>query len=180
MMTFILPVIIIIICFIIIAFKISKLAKRARETELRSTGFRNMQASTSPQRKSLVRKSLERAKRLSQLVTIFITITFLICWGPYYLVAIVQWFNQQRLSELAQQCMLMTLYLNPCCHPLIIILLLKDIRRNLDFSMPSCCHVNNYIGHRKCSGTSSRSISPDENKIVLQDLKAGHSRTTHV
>jgi len=180
-MSFFLPLLIILICFTIIAIRITQLARKNRETEMRSAGFRNVQNnSTSPQRKSLVRKSLERAKRLSQLVTCFITLTFVVCWGPYYLTLVLnKTYGEKTISTNVLQWMLMTLYLSPCLHPLIIILLLKDVRRNLGCKIPCAPGLQKLLrSGNKCSNESSRNVST-QNKRLLQEFSPV-SRTTHV
>ena len=56
--------------------------------------------------------------------------------------------------------MLMTLYLNPCFHPLIIIVLLKDVRRNLNCNLPFRIRFN-YLGTKKCRfGLVASALSP--------------------
>nr|AAW70563.1 gonadotropin-releasing hormone receptor 4 [Ciona intestinalis] len=130
--SFFIPLYCIIICYLIIAFSIAKMAKRAKATELQSSGFRPPSS-----RKSLARRSLQRAKKISQLVTGLITITFVICWGPYYVVGLMHWFNEQHIERLPEGIMLMSLYLNPCLHPFITVCLMKEIRESI-CRKPNC------------------------------------------
>ena len=56
-------------------------------TEKQSSGLRIQR-----DRESLVRQSLSRARRISQLVTAIVTATFTLCWGPYSIVGFVFFF----------------------------------------------------------------------------------------
>nr|ABR22598.1 gonadotropin-releasing hormone receptor 4a [Ciona savignyi] len=132
--SFFIPLTCIILCYVIIAFSIAKMAKRAKATELQSSGFRPPSG-----RKSLARRSLQRAKKVSQIVTGLITATFVLCWGPYYMVGLMHWFQEEKqpMDKLAEGIMLMSSYLNPCLHPFITVCLMKEIRENI-CRKPNC------------------------------------------
>lgn len=39
------------------------------------------------------KRGLDRARRISLIVTALITATFIICWGPYYVTGLAEWFD---------------------------------------------------------------------------------------
>ncbi|XP_039255686.2 gonadotropin-releasing hormone receptor-like [Styela clava] len=128
------PLICILICYIIIAWEISKMARISKEAQKRCSIKRGSN-------KSVTRRGLDRARRVSQIVTGLITVTFVLCWGPYYVVGFINWFDktnhtgpqppEKRLSYSAQVVMLMSMYLNPMLHPVITVLLMKEVRDNV-------------------------------------------------
>ncbi|XP_076809223.1 gonadotropin-releasing hormone receptor-like isoform X2 [Clavelina lepadiformis] len=128
--SFFIPVLCVIVCYVIIVVAIARMAKQAKVTEEQSSEFRPTGG-----RKSLARRSLARAKKMSQIVTGLITATFVVCWCPYYVIGVIHWFQDEGESGvvgvLAQEVMLLSMYLNPCLHPFIMVMLLKDVRKDL-------------------------------------------------
>ena len=82
--------------------------------------------------------------------------------------------------------MLMTLYLSPCLHPLIIILLLKDVRRNLGCDLPcapgllkmlrsgnKCRFVSSLLRHSRNKGTQRARDRDSETRPIVQLKRVG-------
>ncbi|XP_076810737.1 gonadotropin-releasing hormone receptor-like isoform X1 [Clavelina lepadiformis] len=124
--SFFVPVVIVIVCYIIMAIAIKKLGKREEEDHNRNPIFGG--------RKNEPSKGLAKAKKTNQLMTLLITLAFVICWCPYYIIGVIHWFNLNHepiVDVVAEEVMLLSVYFNPCLHPFIIVMLNKDIRSRL-------------------------------------------------
>nr|CAB3250154.1 GnRHR4 gonadotropin-releasing hormone receptor [Phallusia mammillata] len=172
--SFFIPMLAIIVCYVIIMAAIAKMAKRAKVTEKQSAGFR-----PKTNRKSLARQSLDRARKMWQVVTALITLSFLICWGPYYFVGVLFRLNQIAIDPRATMFMLMSQYLHPCFQPIIMVALMPDVRENLRCS--GLLHSNDVrtaLTSKKATGhtlllasrTSPRVVARHEHKMRSPDL----------
>lgn len=115
------PLICILVCYILIAIAISKMARLSKEAQKRSL----KQTSGS-------KRGLDRARRISLIVTALITATFILCWGPYYVTGLIHWFHEElKMPRAVTDFTFMSVYLNPMLHPLITIWLIKEIRESI-------------------------------------------------
>lgn len=166
------PLVCILICYVLIAFAISRMARMSKEAQKRSL-----------HQNSGSKRGLDRARRVSLIVTALISATFIICWGPYYVSGLVLWFKGPggtRLSLAARQFMVMSVYLNPMLHPLITIWLIKEIRDSItsQFKRKSTIPCGSKSPMKK---TSQHKYVDSKNNTRGELLpKNGHSNTKEV
>ncbi|XP_078482823.1 gonadotropin-releasing hormone receptor isoform X1 [Ciona intestinalis] len=123
-MSFLLPLICTLVSYSLIVCEISNMKERDRVLMGR--------------RKSVNTASIQRAKNRTILMRTLITLTFLVCWGPYYGKGIYDWFQKPAIGPPAplDTAMYIVMYLNPVLHPIVFGVFMKEIRSK--FKKTSC------------------------------------------
>ncbi|NP_001028997.1 gonadotropin-releasing hormone receptor 1 [Ciona intestinalis] len=116
-MSFLLPLICTLVSYSLIVCEISTMKERDRVLMGR--------------RHSVNTASIQRAKNRTILMRTLITLTFLVCWGPYYGKGIYDWFiryEDHTPPDAWDTVMYVVMYLNPVLHPIVFGVFLKEIR----------------------------------------------------
>nr|ABR22596.1 gonadotropin-releasing hormone receptor 2a [Ciona savignyi] len=142
-MSFLLPLVSTLISYSLIVCEISNMKERDRVLMGR--------------RKSVNAPSIQRAKNRTILMRTLITLTFLVCWGPYYGKGIYDWFNKPAVRPPAplDTAMYVVMYLNPVLHPIVFGVFMKEIRSK--FKKQWCCNGKDKTKTKSASGYMSRS-----------------------
>ncbi|XP_039265304.1 gonadotropin-releasing hormone receptor-like [Styela clava] len=118
--SFLLPFFSTIVSYSLIVCEISKMKKRDRQL----MGRRN----------SVNSESIQKAINRTILMRTLITLTFLLCWGPYYAKGIVDWFirdiSMPEPGGTVYKVSYILMYFNCFLHPIVFGVFLKEVRKN--------------------------------------------------
>nr|ABR22595.1 gonadotropin-releasing hormone receptor 1a [Ciona savignyi] len=147
-MSFLLPLICTLISYSLIVCEISNMKERDRVLMGR--------------RHSVNTASIQKAKNRTILMRTLITLTFLVCWGPYYGKGVYDWFINYEDHDppvALDTAMYVVMYLNPVLHPIVFGVFMKEIRSN--FKRRLNCARKQFLkgGPRRMSSTSRGSFS---------------------
>uniref|UniRef100_A0A8C8RMU0 Gonadotropin-releasing hormone receptor n=1 Tax=Pelusios castaneus TaxID=367368 RepID=A0A8C8RMU0_9SAUR len=157
---FLLPLLIMVLCYSRILIEISGKMKRAfssKEVHLRRS-YNN----------------IPRARMRTLKMSIVIVLTFILCWTPYYLLGLWYWFSPEMLSRkkvppsLSHILFLFGLF-NACLDPLIYGLFTMHFRREIR-------HVCRCTHHRKEQDTASMTGSFRASITAMPSRRAGEDQ----
>ncbi|CAK8695666.1 unnamed protein product [Clavelina lepadiformis] len=120
LMSFLLPQVVTLLAYSLIACEISNMKKR----DCAMMGRKN----------SVSSMLMQKAKRRTLIASSLITLAFLVCWGPYYGRGIYDWFQAdetQRSPAELSTVMYIAIYLNPVLHPIVFGIFMKEIKSKL-------------------------------------------------